>query len=162
MKLSNPIENLAASLHDAAYAALPDYSHLTRDWAADRHLSMEQRVAARKAGQPFPTKTVTRRPAPDECSVVAMFGQTWGSTALGFGGIGGAAMTEAYTVVIQGPARQQAVYWAGRFAYLIEPEQQTPEQATAWASDLAMRQTHSRRDAVARYGARWPSKSTAE
>lgn len=29
-----------------------------------------------------------------------MFKQTWGSTALGFGGIGGQAMTSAYTTVV--------------------------------------------------------------
>lgn len=29
-----------------------------------------------------------------------MFKQTWGSTALGFGGIGGCAMTSAYTTVV--------------------------------------------------------------
>lgn len=29
-----------------------------------------------------------------------MFPQTWGSTALGFGGIGGQAMTSAYTTVV--------------------------------------------------------------
>lgn len=32
---------------------------------------------------------------------VTVFSQVWGSTALGFGGIGGCAMTKAYTTVIQ-------------------------------------------------------------
>lgn len=152
-RLSHPIENLATSLHHAAYAALPDYAHAVRDWDADRHLTPQQRAQARKDGEPFPTKMATRRPLPDECVVVAMFGQTWGSTALGFGGMGGAAMTDAYTVVIEGPARQQAVYWAGHFAYLIDPQSQTPEQAKAWDEALAKQQTASCRDAVERYGA---------
>ena len=32
--------------------------------------------------------------------VVDVFSQTWGSTALGFGGIGGQSITEAYTTVV--------------------------------------------------------------
>lgn len=32
---------------------------------------------------------------------MTMFLQTWGSTALGFGGIGGQAITSAYTTVVQ-------------------------------------------------------------
>ena len=31
---------------------------------------------------------------------MTMFMQTWGSTALGFGGIGGQAMTSAYTTIV--------------------------------------------------------------
>lgn len=51
------------------------------------------------------------------------FPQTWGSTALGFGGIGGAAMTTAQTVVVftyGAPIGKAAVYFGGRFAYLVE------------------------------------------
>lgn len=59
------------------------------------------------------------RPAPHHCSVV-MFEQTWGSTALGFGGVGGQAITSAYTVVIEGPRGDACVYFGGRLAYHIK------------------------------------------
>lgn len=59
-----------------------------------------------------------RRPYETEVDVT-MFAQTWGSTALGFGGIGGQAFTTAYTVVVQGPAGEALVYFGGRLAYRI-------------------------------------------
>ena len=49
-----------------------------------------------------------------------MFSQTWASTALGFGGIGGQAITSAYTTVV---ADTQYNYWGvffgDRLAYLV-------------------------------------------
>lgn len=54
-----------------------------------------------------------------------MFPQTWSSTALGFGGIGGQAITSAYTVVAScSVAGGAAVYFGGRFAYLVEHARQ--------------------------------------
>ena len=50
------------------------------------------------------------------------FEQTWGSTALGFGGIGGQAMTYARTYVFIPMSINQKcfVYFAGRFAYAVD------------------------------------------
>jgi hypothetical protein len=48
-----------------------------------------------------------------------MFPEVWGSTALGFGGMGGASMTPAYTVIVSRP-NVAAVYWGGGFAYAVE------------------------------------------
>ena len=46
------------------------------------------------------------------------FDQTWGSTALGFGGIGGQAMTQARTYVVEFNEYPKAlVYFGGRFSY---------------------------------------------
>ncbi len=47
------------------------------------------------------------------------FKQVWGSTALGFGGIGGQAMTEARTYVFIPQIENQKciIYFGGRFAY---------------------------------------------
>lgn len=46
------------------------------------------------------------------------FDQTWGSTALGFGGVGGSAMTTARTYVLIPMDEEIAyVYFGGRFAY---------------------------------------------
>lgn len=61
-----------------------------------------------------------RRPCEEEVEVVS-FPQWWGSTALGHGGAGGAAITEAQTTVVamkgRGPA---AVYFGHRLAYVVE------------------------------------------
>ncbi len=46
------------------------------------------------------------------------FPQRWGSTALGFGGIGGQMMTTAQTIVVLAELkREMVVYFDGRFAY---------------------------------------------
>lgn len=63
-------------------------------------------------------ETKTRRPHEDDILVI-QFPQQWGSTALGFGGIGGAAMTTADTTVILSGA-SAAVYFAGRKAYVVK------------------------------------------
>jgi hypothetical protein len=50
-----------------------------------------------------------------------MFVQTWSSTALGFGGVGGQAITSAYVCVIESDLLAQfAVYFGGRLAYVIK------------------------------------------
>ena len=36
-----------------------------------------------------------------EFEIIDLFSQDWGSTALGFGGIGGCAITSAYTTIIE-------------------------------------------------------------
>lgn len=54
-----------------------------------------------------------------DVKLVSMFEQTWGSTSLGFGGIGGAAMTTAFTSVIQADENTFAVYFHERFAYEV-------------------------------------------
>lgn len=75
------------------------------------------------------------------------FPQTWGSTALGFGGMGGATMTTATTIVVRdrlGRSRRKGgkllVYFGGRFCYEA-PVDETFEEA------LARRRMPSRRDA---------------
>lgn len=54
------------------------------------------------------------------------FEQVWGSTALGFGGIGGQAMTSARTYVFVPVNCNQKcfVYFAGRFAYAVDYSQE--------------------------------------
>lgn len=61
-----------------------------------------------------------RRPRKDECEIIS-FPQTWGSTALGYGGVGGAAMTRAQTVVVSCPLNRSAVVYFGgdRLAYRL-------------------------------------------
>lgn len=61
-----------------------------------------------------------RRPGESDVEVVS-FPQWWGSTGLGHGGVGGAAVTEAQTTVVamkgRGPA---AVYFGHQLAYVVE------------------------------------------
>lgn len=61
-----------------------------------------------------------------------MFEQVWGSTALGFGGIGGQAMTTARTYVLipQVDGEDFIVYFAGKFAYKV------PVNSEAFKEDL--------------------------
>ena len=53
--------------------------------------------------------------------VMAVFLQTWGSTALGFGGIGGQSITSAYTTVIQNDnLGYAAVFFGNIMAYIVQ------------------------------------------
>ncbi len=58
------------------------------------------------------------RPTLNDFAIYA-FEQIWGSTALGFGGIGGQAITSATTYVFVPISIEEKcfVYFAGRFAY---------------------------------------------
>lgn len=102
--MRDPIGVLAASVHHAVLVGLkPELYEIYR-------YEFTERVATGEMGE-------KRRHVNDvECT---MFSQTWGSTALGFGGIGGQAMTDAYTVVVYGPMGDVCVYFGGRFAYHI-------------------------------------------
>lgn len=51
---------------------------------------------------------------------IRIFSQTWGSTALGFGGIGGDALTTASTTVIRLGNGQWPVFFGSRLAYVVE------------------------------------------
>lgn len=51
------------------------------------------------------------------------FPQMWGSTALGFGGMGGQAMTTAQTYIVVTDYGAAFVYFAGRFAYEADERQ---------------------------------------
>lgn len=83
----------------------------------------------------------TRRPYErDLCSVVS-FPQAWGSTALGFGGIGGQAMTSALTVVVT-MGNTACVYFGGGLAYTIEkPNRKFHEDLAAQSMNPVSRKT---------------------
>ena len=51
---------------------------------------------------------------------VYVFEQTWGSTALGFDGIGGSSLTAAWTHVVMTTDGKYHVFFNGRHAYSIE------------------------------------------
>lgn len=52
---------------------------------------------------------------------VDIFPQTWGSTALGFGGIGGQAITTAYTTIVYDVSKKvYVIFFDNKFAYMVE------------------------------------------
>lgn len=161
MSTDYPVDSLAAAVHAACLRDLPEIKYKDRDWPAHRRamegLSCEERAAfyakERQSGQVeghFIERT--RRPHPGACRVV-MFPQAWGSTALGFGGIGGQAVTSAYTVIVE--CRHtgcKAVYFSGQLAYLV-PQIASGKQRTRFAEDMAKQQMAPCAQAGDAYGA---------
>ena len=98
---------------------------------------------------PFRLGADARRISVDDFEIYT-FTQAWGSTALGFGGIGGQAITEANTYVLV-PLYSASdyntcfVYFAGRYAY------SAPCSSTLWA-DLESQSMEPVSGAAARYG----------
>jgi hypothetical protein len=118
-----PIETLASAMAHAAYEAFPPYTYMDRNWANyDKWISGLTRE--QRASNPTPPADCliekTRNHTMYDLTVYAMFVQTWGSTALGFGGIGGQAITSAYVCVIKSNLGSGfAVYFNGQLAYII-------------------------------------------
>lgn len=106
MKNDNPIGTLHAALAHAQYHALSDISYQDRDWDHFHKTKEDRRISK------------TRRPGPYDMEVFAMFSQTWSSTALGFGGIGGQAISTNYVIIIE-CNDEYAVYFGDRHAYTI-------------------------------------------
>ena len=53
--------------------------------------------------------------------------QTWGNTSGGWQGIGGSAMTKAYTVIIENGFGFACVYYNGELAYICEMDEKYQE-----------------------------------
>jgi hypothetical protein len=122
MNATSPIETLAGCMAHAAYEAFPEYKYQDRDWAKhDKWRSTLTREEMKTAVAPadcFVEKT--RKHTMYDLTVYNMFPQSWGSTALGFGGIGGQAITSAYVCIIESDlVGGFAVYFGGRLAYVI-------------------------------------------
>lgn len=100
MNYGHPVTSMAESFYSALKTDLPDINYKHRSSGSD-----EEEIRG-------------RRPREDELAVI-QFDQTWGSTALGFGGIGGASITTAPTTIVH-TISQYAVYFAGKHAYTIE------------------------------------------
>jgi hypothetical protein len=134
MRLGTPFDALHEAVAAAVHRDLPEITYQDRDWDAYRALSKEQQGAAMKTDT-VPTITKTRRVYTDEVEVV-MFPQTWGSTALGYGGIGGAAMTPAYTVVVSYENHMCVYFGCGRLAYKLDYAEMSPEGRDNFRKDL--------------------------
>ena len=123
MNATFPIETLAGCMAHAAYEAFPEYKYQDRNWAMHDKwratLTREEMKTAVAPPECFVEKT--RKHTFYDLTLHNMFPQTWSSTALGFGGIGGQAITSAYVCVIQSNlVGGYAVYFGGRFAYMID------------------------------------------
>lgn len=109
MELENPILSLHQSIAHAEYEGFRDIDYETIDWKHYRDTGEKNKIFYK------------RRPNIQDIKVYCMFPQTWGSTALGHGGIGGAARTPAYTVVLYCvKTNEYLVYFGGHFCYCIE------------------------------------------
>jgi hypothetical protein len=134
MRLGTPFDALHEAVAAAVHRDLPEITYQDRDWDAYRALSKEQQGAAMKTDT-VPMVTKTRRVQADEVTVV-MFPQTWGSTALGYGGIGGAAITGAYTVVVSYGNYVCVYFGYGRLAYRLDYAEMSAEGRDNFHKDL--------------------------
>lgn len=113
---SDFFNSTAEAIGAAVYRDLPAKKYWARDWAAYRRLPKAEQQKLRHGDGPG--RELSRRPQFSEIGVV-VFPQTWGSTALGYGGVGGAAMTTAYTVVCSDGINHCIYFGCGRLAYSI-------------------------------------------
>ena len=110
------IQDLSNAFAHAMYKGFAEYEYETVDFAAMADWTMEQRK-----NNPRPVIKATRQHTSNDIEVYAMFSQTWSSTALGFGGLGGQAITDAYTIVLRSDLLgEYCVYFGGSFAYNIK------------------------------------------
>jgi len=109
MKTGNGINDLHSAFAHAVYAGFPEFEYEDRDWEHYRKTKEDRRITKKGKHTEY------------NISVYAMFPQTWASTALGFGGIGGAAITSAYTTILESDQGGGfCVYFGGKFAYRIQ------------------------------------------
>jgi hypothetical protein len=135
MRCEMPFTVLHEALAAAQHKDMPDIEYKDRDWDAWRKLTPEQqREAVKNKTEVYKDKV--RRPYGDEFAV-DMFQQTWGSTALGYGGMGGAAITTAYTIVVIYQHRHFCVYFgSGNLAYYVDLNKLSRPGCDAFMSDL--------------------------
>lgn len=109
LNLGNGINDLHRAFAHATYEGFPEIHYEDRDWEHYRKTKEDKRIKKK------------RKHSEHDVYVFSMFPQTWGSTALGFGGLGGQAITSAYVVVLKSTVdRGFCVYFGGRFAYYVE------------------------------------------
>lgn len=135
--MSNPITVLHEALSAAVYEDLPECVYTERDWVKWQKMDEADRLSAIK-NDTVPITTHNRRPYSNEVDVI-LFSQTWGSTALGYSGVGGAAMTDAYTVVIEFQGVYCVYFGGGRLAYKIDGRKLTSKGFEKFCKDLDSR-----------------------
>ena len=146
-------DSFLALHHALAQAQQRDLRPVLRsqvDWAGYEKTA---KGAKRPPMAEMPRIDVLARPSPHELDVL-LFSQTWGSTALGYGGVGGAAMTDAYTVVVRRLSEICVYFGTGLLAYHCILDEVTQEQVGNWSKDLSAFRLAVRCDALERYGAK--------
>jgi predicted Fe-S protein YdhL (DUF1289 family) len=127
------------ALHEALAAAclrdLPDIEYNDRDWTAWSKYSKEEQTKAFKENT-LPTIKKKRRPTPRDVEIW-LFNQSWGDTALGYGGMAGQAFTDAYTVVISDMRNVCVYFGCGRLAYRLNWDTMSEKGRNAYREDLA-------------------------
>ena len=117
MTLSAPIETLHSCLASAQYKDMSLVTDKKRKPNVPAYSAYDEYQAWVKTA----FEDYKRRPYAHELHVEAMFPQLWGSTALGFGGMGGQAMTTAYVTIIGCDyTHDLCVYFGGMFAYRLD------------------------------------------
>jgi hypothetical protein len=149
MQLGNPLLALHSALAAAMYQHLPDITYQTRDWEAWKRLTKEQQADAIR-NRSEPRKDCVRRPTDRDVEVV-LFPQTWGSTALGYGGMGGAAVTPAYTVIVADGDTSCVYFGQGDLAYRVTGHSLTSEGYQNWLNDIRNQRMASCHEAATRY-----------
>ena len=138
MKHGTPFDPLNEAIAAACYKDLSLIEYETRDWSAWQNLTEKQRKDEMNAGSLGPMIKQTRRHTPDEVFVI-LFPQTWGSTALGYGGMGGAAVTTAYTIIVHNRFEYCVYFGYGRLAYKFDVSKAPKEQNDLFMSWLDKR-----------------------
>jgi len=106
MKSYHAVNDLHMVMAHAVYEGFPEYEYESRDF---NNPDRDARVVKKTRHTEY------------NLTVKAMFPQVWSSTAMGFGGIGGQAITTAYTTVVESDIDASCcVYFGGQFAYRIE------------------------------------------
>lgn len=134
MQIDSPFDALHEAISAATLRDLPDIQYWQRDWTVYRALSKKDPNLRFDDGK-GPGEWVARRPMSDEVRV-SMFPETWSSTALGYGGIGGASMTPAYTVIVSCHNMSCVYFGCGQLAYLIDHRTQSKEGRAALTADI--------------------------
>ena len=134
--MEHAVENLSTAIGHACYQGFSKYKYQDRDWKKYKiwrenvydKLSKLEKMAAIELehdtgvpmGPPDSIIIKERFHTPHDVEVFQMFSQVWSSTALGFGGIGGQAITDAYTIILRSNLTSEyCVYFSGRIAYRI-------------------------------------------
>jgi len=146
MKTGHPITDVANAMNHARLIGLPPIKY-ERDQRPDGISFSDYKVQLR-AGM-LPKVVEERRPA-DEDLDVFMFPQVWGSTALGFGGMGGSSPRQANTVVVMcRKVQAAAIYFAGEHAYTVDLKDSNVHKQLH--DDIRDRRVPSRSEATQRY-----------
>jgi hypothetical protein len=149
MRYGSSLLALHNALGQAIHKHLPDITYMNRDWDAWRKMDAHAQGVALKTNC-VPQTLQTRRPCEDEVQV-HMFCQTWGSTALGYGGMGGAAVTTAYTVIVYDSDCYCVYFGQGELAYQIKYSQLSTQGKLVFKQDIQSQNMASKQNAHIKY-----------